>query len=152
MRYLTSIVLLIFFSYNITFSQVNYNNIIIKKSMSEKWELDSIDKKGTFRFVSYKPVYFTAARWSNKSNQVPFTESGDFAVKENNLFNNIEAKFQISFKSKLIQDMFFGTGDLWMGFTQKAHWQVYNKKLSNTYFFIYDKYKILLHSDILTLQ
>ena len=100
--------------------------------MSQEWELDSIDKKGTFRFVSYRPIYFSAARWSSKSNVEPFNESGEFTTK-GNIFDNIEAKFQISFKSKLIQGMFFGKCDLWVGYSQKAHWQVYNKKLSRAF-------------------
>lgn len=133
MRYLNKVVLIVFFISYDSFSQVDFSKVIIKKSMSQKWELDSIDKKGTFRLVSYKPIYFAAARWSNKNNDEPFNESGEFATKDNNLFENVEAKFQISFKSKLIQGMFFGTGDLWVGYTQKAHWQVYNVKLSRAF-------------------
>lgn len=124
--------ILIFFSYN-CFSQVDLNNSIIKKNMSQQWELDSIDKKGAFRLVSYRPIYFSAARWSNKKNEEPFNESGEFATKEKNIFDNIEAKFQISFKSKLLEGMLFGKADLWIGYTQRAHWQVYNKKLSRAF-------------------
>lgn len=102
--------------------------------MSEKWELDTVKSKGTFRLVSYKPIYFSAARWSSKKNEDPFLESSEFAGKDfNKIFNNIEAKFQISFKSKLVQGLLFGQGDLWVGYTQKAHWQVYNKKLSRAF-------------------
>ncbi len=101
--------------------------------MSQRWELDSVDNKGTFRLVSYKPIYLAAARWSSKKNVVPFSESNEFAAKDGNIFNNIEAKFQISFKSKLIQGLLFGKADLWIGYTQKAHWQVYNKKLSRAF-------------------
>lgn len=115
------------------FSQVDFTKVIIKKSLSQKWELDSIDKKGTFRLVSYRPIYLAAARWSSKRNAEPFNESGEFSSRDKNIFNNIEAKFQISFKTKLLQDILFGTGDLWIGYSQKAHWQVYNKKLSRAF-------------------
>ena len=131
MKYLFKLLLLL--CATASFAQTDFNTIIIKKSMSQKWELDSIDKNGTFRLVSYKPIYFAAARWSNKKNQEPFNQSGEFAAKGNSLFENVEAKFQISFKSKVIQGMFFGRGDLWVGYTQKAHWQVYNKKLSRAF-------------------
>ena len=133
MRYLNKVILIILFISYDSFSQIDFNKVIIKKSISQKWELDSIDKEGTFRLVSYKPIYFSAARWSSKINEAPFNESGEFATKDNNLFENVEAKFQISFKSKLIQGMFFGTGDLWVAYTQKAHWQVYNVKLSRAF-------------------
>ena len=133
MGYLNKVILIILFISYDSFSQIDFNKVIIKKSISQKWELDSIDKEGTFRLVSYKPIYFSAARWSSKINEAPFNESGEFATKDNNLFENVEAKFQISFKSKLIQGMFFGTGDLWVAYTQKAHWQVYNVKLSRAF-------------------
>lgn len=115
------------------FSQIDFNKVIIRKNISQQWELDSIDKKGTFRLVSYRPIYFAAARWSSKKNEQPFDQSGEFGTNEKGIFNNIETKFQISFKTKLIQGLLFGNGDLWAGYTQKAHWQVYNKKLSRAF-------------------
>ena len=126
-----ALVFILFISYS-CFSQVDFNKIIIKKNISQQWELDSIDKKGTFRLVSYRPIYFSAARWSSKRNTEPFNEGGEFTSK-GNIFNNIEAKFQISFKSKLIQGILYGKCDLWVGYSQKAHWQVYNKKLSRAF-------------------
>ncbi|MGV9003134.1 phospholipase A [Flavobacterium sp.] len=126
-----ALVIILFISYN-SFSQSPFN-YVIKKTVSQQWELDSIDREGTFRFVSYRPIYFSAARWSSKRNQEPFSGSGEFVTRDKNFLDNIEAKFQISFKSKLIQGMFFGTADLWVGYTQRAHWQVYNKKLSRAF-------------------
>ena len=126
-------ILFLFLISSNAFSQIDFDKVIIRKNMSQQWELDSIDKQGTFRLVSYRPIYFAAARWSSKSNEEPFDESGEFATDDNNIFNNIETKFQISFKTKLIQGLFFGKGDLWAGYTQKAHWQVYNKKLSRAF-------------------
>lgn len=133
MLQLNKIILILLFLGTLSYAQSNLPSPIIKKSMSQQWELDSIDRKGTFRLVSYKPIYFAAARWSDKKNTQPFNESGEFATEDNNLFENIEAKFQISFKSKLVEGLFFGKGDLWVGYTQKAHWQVYNKKLSRAF-------------------
>lgn len=126
-------VMCLFFVSTAAFSQVDFNKVIIRKSLSQRWELDSIDKKGTFRLVSYRPIYFAAARWSSKKNEKPFDESGEFATNDKNFLNNIETKFQISFKTKVLQGAFFGTGDLWIGYTQKAHWQIYNKKLSRAF-------------------
>ena len=74
------LMILLFITYN-SFSQLHNNKVIIEQNMSQKWELDSIDKKGTFRLVSYRPIYFSAARWSSKKNERPFKESGEFATK-----------------------------------------------------------------------
>lgn len=48
-------------------------------------------------------------------------------------FHSTEVKFQISFKTKVLQSFLFGKGDLWVGYTQIAHWQVYNQKLSRPF-------------------
>ncbi|WP_205728632.1 phospholipase A [Flavobacterium sp. J27] len=128
-----SLFLTLIITLHYSFSQHQLGSPIIKKTMSQQWELDSIDKKGTFRLVSYRPIYFSAARWSSKNNEEPFNESGEFATDDKNIFDNIEAKFQISFKTKVVEGLFFGKGDLWVAYTQKAHWQVYNKKLSRAF-------------------
>jgi phospholipase A1 len=116
-----------------SFAQIDFDKVIIRKSLSQAWELDSIDKQGTFRFVSYRPTYIAAARWSSKKNEAPFNESGEFNTTDKNIFNNIESKFQISFKTKVMEGVFNGFGDLWVGYTQIAHWQIYNKKLSRAF-------------------
>ncbi|AWG21826.1 phospholipase [Flavobacterium faecale] len=125
--------LFIFLIFTFASAQIDPDKVIIRKTLSEAWELDSIDKQGTFRLMSYRPIYFSAARWSSRRNTEPFNESGEFQSKDKNIFNNIETKFQISFKTKVIQGLLFGTGDLWVGYTQKAHWQVYNKTLSRAF-------------------
>ncbi len=125
-------VFLLFVSHT-SFSQVNSENEIIKKNMSQQWELDSIDKMGTFRLVFYRPIYFAAARWSSKKNEEPFSEGGEFVSEGKNFLDNIEAKFQISFKSKVLQGIIYGKCDLWVAYSQRAHWQVYNKKLSRAF-------------------
>jgi phospholipase A1/A2 len=106
---------------------------ILAKSLSERWELDEADKKGTFRLVSYKPFFVTAGRWSSNPNTQPFSENPDYSVPEAIEYNNYETKFQLSFKTKLIQSLFWGHGDLWLAYTQRAHWQIYNTNLSRAF-------------------
>lgn len=40
-------------------------------SLSDRWELDSATRKGTFRVTPYKPLYVTAGRWSSDPNEQP---------------------------------------------------------------------------------
>lgn len=131
---LSAIVSFLFFQIGFSQNQPQVNQRrIIRKSFSQQWELDSIYRKGTFRLVSYKPIYITAGRWTSKTNKFPISENPDYASDELQDYNNFEAKFQLSFKSKVMQSIFWGCGDLWIAYTQKAHWQVYNKKLSRSF-------------------
>ncbi|RAR46888.1 phospholipase A [Flavobacterium lacus] len=106
---------------------------IISKSYSQQWELDSIHKKGTFRLVSHKPIYITAGRWSSNPNEKPYSENPEYSATEAQDFNRYEAKLQLSFKTKLLQGLFWGKADVWLAYTQRAYWQIYNKDLSRAF-------------------
>ncbi|MFN3996643.1 phospholipase A [Algoriphagus sp.] len=106
---------------------------IITKSLAERWELEPEFKKGTFRLTSYKPFYITAGRWSSNPNNQPQSENPDYSVPTPTEYNNYEAKFQLSFKTKVLQSIFWGHGDLWLAYTQKAHWQIYNVNVSRPF-------------------
>jgi hypothetical protein len=56
--------------------------------------------------------------------------------EERALFNALdqaEAEFQLSFKFKLWEDIFGGASALWLGYTQRSFWQVYNEDLSRPF-------------------
>ena len=77
---LSAIVFFLFFQIGFSQSQPQVNQRrIIRKSFSQQWELDSIYRKGTFRLVSYKPIYITAGRWTSKTNKFPVSENPDYA-------------------------------------------------------------------------
>ena len=102
-------------------------------TLSQRWELDSASRRGTFLITPYKPIYVTAGRWSSDPNEQP--------VSENPLYNypfyiplgRYEARFQLSLKVKVLQGIFGEHGDLWVGYTQKSHWQVYNTTFSRPF-------------------
>jgi phospholipase A1 len=103
------------------------------KSISERWELADSTRKGTFLLTSYKPFYFSLGRWSSNPNNQPYSENPAYSVPVPTNYNNYEARFHISFKVKLLQKIFWGKGDLWAGYTQKAHWQIYNTGVSRPF-------------------
>lgn len=106
---------------------------IIVKPFESQWELEPKHQKGTFRLTSYKPMYFTAGRWSSRMNETPQSENPDYSAEDPTDKNPFEAKFQLSFKTKVFQGLLFGKGDIWVAYTQKAHWQVYNKNISRAF-------------------
>ncbi len=103
------------------------------RSMSERWELDSATRKGTFLITPYKPVYITAGRWSNNPNNQPTSENPAYSLPFPLDYGNYEAKFQLSFKTKIWQGIFADHGDLWIAYSQKSHWQLYYEKLSRPF-------------------
>lgn len=102
-------------------------------SLSQLWDLDKDNKQGNFKLTSYRPIYVTAGRWSDNPNQQPQSENPDYSSTVPIDYNNYEAKFQLSFKTKIAQSLFFGNGDLWVGYTQRAHWQIYNTDISRAF-------------------
>ena len=44
-----------------------------------------------------------------------------------------EVKIQLSFKTKVIQDLLATDGDLWFGYTQVSYWQVGNSRYSSPF-------------------
>ena len=131
---ITYVILLLSVSYNSSAQDLfRKKDSIVTKSLSEIWELDHNDKKGTFKLNSYKPFYIMPLHWSNRINQRPQSVGSEQVFDEPQGLQSTEVKFQISFKTKVIQSFLFGTGDLWAGYTQIAHWQVYNKKLSRPF-------------------
>lgn len=106
---------------------------VIEKTMSQRWELDDEDKNGTFKLTFYKPIYVLPVRWSSNPNKLPQSENPDNSFEKAQNYNNVETKFQLSIKTKLVQSFLFGHGDIWLGFTQLANWQIYNDPLSRPF-------------------
>jgi phospholipase A1 len=110
-------------------------SLFLKKpqSMAERWELERQYHKGVFVITPYKPVYVTAGRYSDNPNTQPTSENPAYSLPTKVNYNNYEAKFQFSLKTKVIYGMFHHHADLWVAYTQKAHWQIYNSELSRPF-------------------
>ncbi|NRT11966.1 phospholipase A [Flavobacterium sp. 14A] len=115
--------------------QAMFNNKSQLRNMTERWELDSTVTRGTFLVTPYKPIYILPTRWSSNPNEKPVSgnPSPDYISQDGLNYNNIEARFQLSFKTKVAQDIFWGKGDLWVAYTQVSHWQLYNNTLSRPF-------------------
>ncbi|WP_281543274.1 phospholipase A [Maribacter aestuarii] len=107
-----------------------FNN---SKDLSELWELDDEHHRGTFLITSYKPIYFSLAKYSSNTNKFPQSENSDMALEAPVNLDPIEAKFQLSLKTKIFHKMLKGHLDLWVAYSQTAFWQIYNKKLSRPF-------------------
>ena len=131
-----NILLLLLFPFVSVNAQIEalFNNNIQLSSMTERWELDTTAVRGTFLLTPYKPVYTMPIIWTSNVNEQPHSGnvSPDY-IAPPRANSNIESKFQLSFKTKVLQNFFWGHGDLWLAYTQVSHWQIYNTKLSRPF-------------------
>ncbi|MBB1150519.1 MULTISPECIES: phospholipase A [unclassified Myroides] len=102
-------------------------------SLSERWDLGPTAKGKTFTISPYKPIYVLPGRWSNRPNNQPFSYSEHMDRPAANNYNETEIRFQLSFKTKVVEGLLFGKGDIWLAFTQTANWQAYNEKISRPF-------------------
>ena len=107
--------------------------VVVNSLFSDRWELDAEDKKGSFLIRPYRPTYILLGRWSNSPNRQPTSANPANTVSERMDVDPVEAKYQISFKTKLWEGLFGRHGDLWLGYTQQSNWQVYNKRFSSPF-------------------
>jgi phospholipase A1 len=100
--------------------------------LSQAWELDPEQRGHILRIRQYKPVYILPLFYTDSPNRAPSSPSADHTAPSTDL-RNVEAKLQISLKSKLAEDIFGDNGDLWFGYTQSSRWQVYSPNISRPF-------------------
>jgi len=115
--------------------QALFNNKTQLRDMTERWELDTTATRGTFLLTPYRPIYVLAARFTSNVNEQPHSGnvSPDYVAPPGVDYDNFEMKFQLSFKTKIFQSFLWGQGDLWVAYTQKSFWQIYNTELSRPF-------------------
>ncbi|MQW91634.1 phospholipase [Acinetobacter wanghuae] len=96
--------------------------------MDSRWELSPESKLGTWNIRAYQPVYLMPGFWTSNKNERPRSENPQNTVTdvEERPLTSMEAKFQLSLKTKAVENIFGNNGDVWLGYTQSSRWQVYN--------------------------
>ncbi|RPD85899.1 phospholipase [Luteimonas sp. 100069] len=94
--------------------------------LDSRWELAKDSKLGIFNLRAYKPVYLLPVFWSSNVNNMPSSPNPDNTVTTPQVLDSVETKFQLSFKTKAVENLFGSNGDIWMGYTQSSRWQTYN--------------------------
>ncbi|WP_158886207.1 phospholipase A [Rhodanobacter sp. L36] len=101
--------------------------------LDSRWELTSESKLGTFNVRGYKPLYLMPVFATSNQNKKPSSPNPENTVTQSEQLDNLEAKFQLSLKTKIWQGVFGDVGDLWVAYTQSSHWQVYNEAQSRPF-------------------
>jgi phospholipase A1 len=85
------------------------------------WQLDEKDRIGRPWVTFHRSSYALALSYNFSPNSAPLQE-----VDPAKTLVKPEVTFQLSFKAKLWQDMFGQKIDLWVAYTQRSFWQLYN--------------------------
>jgi phospholipase A1 len=89
--------------------------------LSQLWELDEESQQRKFAITPYRYNYILPVTYNKTPNPGPIEEADPGTEVK-----NFEVEYQISFKVKLWQDVLGKEIDLWMGYTQRSFWQLYN--------------------------
>ncbi|MDO4682391.1 MAG: phospholipase A [Lautropia sp.] len=109
--------------------------------LTDRWELDDAASRGRFVLRPYKPMYAIFGDWTSRVNRAPGTPNPDNAwatasaaeVVNTGLLKNVEAKFQVSLKTKIYENLIGDNGDIWVGYTQVSLWQIYTPSMSRPF-------------------
>jgi len=96
--------------------------------MSRQWELDPASREKTPVIRAHRPNYFLPVAYNSSPNKDQGLDVDSHARAQNN-----EAKFQLSFKVKLWEDIVGKDVDLWFAYTQLSFWQLYNSTFSSPF-------------------
>lgn len=100
--------------------------------LDARWDLDGHERADEFFPRAYKPVYLLPATHTDNLNLRPSSPSAERSATEDQVLRRIEAKYQLSFKSKFLGGLPFGMS-VWGGYTQSSRWQVYNGAVSRPF-------------------
>ncbi|ENV43751.1 phospholipase A [Acinetobacter schindleri] len=101
--------------------------------LDSRWELSPESKLGTWNIRSYQPVYVLPGFWTSEKNEFPESPNERNTVTEDQNLKSMEAKFQLSLKTKAVENIFGNNGDIWLAYTQSSRWQVYNSEKSRPF-------------------
>src|SRR5690606_22668903 len=101
--------------------------------LDSRWELSPESKLGTWNIRSYQPVYVLPGFWTSDKNERPGSPNELNTVTEAQNLKSMEGKFQLSLKTKAVENLWGDNGDVWIGYTQSSRWQVYNSEASRPF-------------------
>ena len=103
--------------------------------LSLAYDLDKNSERGIWTVRAYRPTYVMPLFYTFDPNLSPSTSTRPQPEKPftSNDTRNTDLKFQLSLKTKVAEDLFNTNADLWFGYTQESHWQVYNEDNSRPF-------------------
>ncbi|HFC6387132.1 TPA: phospholipase A [Neisseria bacilliformis] len=96
--------------------------------LSRMYDLDANSPGGILTVREHNPMYLMPVWYNSSPNRTPSSPTRGTTTQERFTDQKrTETKMQVSFKSKIAEDLFKSRADLWFGYTQKSDWQIYNQ-------------------------
>ena len=96
--------------------------------LSLMYDLDKNDTRGLLSVREHNPMYLMPVWYNSSPNYHPGSPSRGVTTQEKfSEQKRLETKMQVSFKSKIAEDLFKTRADVWFGYTQKSDWQIFNQ-------------------------
>lgn len=101
--------------------------------LSLAYDLDRNSEVGTWKLRPYNAMYIMPFYQHVKPNRNPSSPSQEAVRYSANQQRSSELKYQLSFKTKVAQDLLNSDADIWFGYTQQSHWQIFNEDNSHPF-------------------
>jgi phospholipase A1/A2 len=100
--------------------------------LGPRWDLDG-ERGELFAPRVHRSVYLLPVTWTDRVNRRPSSPSPDHSVTEDLQLRPLEAKYQLSLKTKFSHSLLGTPVSLWGAYTQSSRWQVYNGAASRPF-------------------
>ena len=97
--------------------------------MSKLWELEPADKRRKFVVRTYLPNALLPLHHTTRLNRAPQSPTRA-ALAPNTRYRSLESKLQVSLRAKAASDVLLPDADLWLAYTQRSLWQLWNSQES----------------------
>ena len=97
-----------------------------RRALNERMAIEALNRTNRFTLTPHRRNYIMLASYKDDPNNEPYVAA------DNQLQNlrHTEAEFQLSIKILLREGIFDDNGHLYLGYTNQAFWQVYNRDIS----------------------
>src|SRR5690606_29917497 len=97
-----------------------------RRALNERMAIEALNRTNRFTLTPHRRNYIMLASYKDNPNNEPYVAA------DNQLQNlrHTEAEFQLSIKILLREGIFDDNGHLFLGYTNQAFWQVYNRDIS----------------------
>jgi phospholipase A1 len=99
--------------------------------MASTWEVGAENKRGTYIVRTYQPNFLLPLHYTNSVNHAPSSPNQQSPRSPG--FVKSEAKLQISLRAKVAEDLLLPGADLWLAYTQRSLWQLWDKNESSPF-------------------